>query len=276
MPPGGYQLPVQSVIGHDDVGMQATTYTPPRAPVAAAYYAGDGPPGGRADGKRGRAKGRWSKGGGPEAKGKGALGKDAPWQPRAPVKGKGKDWRLPPTPPHLYSDGTPDATSRVWDLYILETDNRGRTLMWHGLPSRCSAESDLLQRLYELRLLDRLQYLYMPVDTDNQFRMNGSRGKGYAFLHFFDPGAVEEMLRRTEAGLDVSSRKETSVSVASYQGISANLYQILASPMIMSMKGFFFARVAGRLEKIYIQELQAMHVWESARARGAARRRADG
>jgi hypothetical protein len=121
----------------------------------------------------------------------------------------------------------------------------------------------LLRRLEEIHLLDKLQYLYMPVG-DTQYRMNGTRGKGYAFLHFFDVEAVDVLLNRAEQGLHVSGRKNTSVARARYQGISANLKQILSSPNVESMKGHFFARMNGQLKKFSIHDILTAAQFHSA------------
>jgi hypothetical protein len=213
-------------------------------------------------GSRGQQDERRAKGG--SQKGQDGKGRDGSREKGGKGKGKEVSRRSPANFPRAYVDGTLESTQRMWDLYVKQGDNRGQTLMWHGLPSRCNAASDLLPRLEEIQLLDKLQYLYMPVDGDNQFRMNGSRGKGYAFLHFFDLDAVDAMMKRAEEGLHVSSRRETSLAVASYQGISANLQQILSSPMIASMKGHFFGRVEGQLEKLYIQDLLTVHTQGSS------------
>lgn len=175
-------------------------------------------------------------------------------QSRGGSKGKRKEasWRSAAQQCRVYADGSFESTQRIWDSYIRQEDNRGKTLFWHGLPSRCEVASDLLRRLEEIHLLDKLQYLYMPVG-DTQYRT--TRGKGYAFLHFFDLEAVDDLLNRSEQGLHVSGRQDTSLTNAESQGISANLKQILSSPKVEAMKGHFFARMNGQLEKFSIHDI---------------------
>jgi hypothetical protein len=147
---------------------------------------------------------------------------------------------------------------RLWDRYMRKADNRGVTLMWHALGSRCSVEADLLPKLQEAGLLSELMYLYMPTDADHPSRANRAReprAKGYAFVHF-PPRAAQAM---QEQALDVTGKRATAAHVAKFQGITANLTQFLSSPVIHAMTGYFYVRMNGRLEKIYIQDLWQVH-----------------
>jgi hypothetical protein len=146
----------------------------------------------------------------------------------------------------------------VYYTFLLKSDNRGVTIMWHGLPSRSIPEIQLFPMLAELGVEDKLQYFYMPVQNNKRIGNLGLRGKGYVFIHFFDQDTLRYFLRKVEEGLEVGEKK-TSTTLALHQGISANLEQILASPRIATMSGDVYIRTNEELHRISIQSLYQTH-----------------
>jgi hypothetical protein len=149
-----------------------------------------------------------------------------------------------------------DPNARVYLQYIQQKDNSGVTIMWHGIPSRCTAENDLLPLLKKIAV-DHLKYLYLPMNHHSKshgMRSTKVRNKGYAFLHFGDVAAAADFAARVDGGLSVS-RKRTSTTLAVYQGISANLKQLLEAPESRTAHSVVYVRQGGRMDRICLRAL---------------------
>jgi len=90
----------------------------------------------------------------------------------------------------------------VFQEFVKNVDNRGVTLMWHGIPLTWLAEPDVLDALRTINARD-VAYVYMPHtfwqrrSTTNTPRRN----KGYVFVHFMTSEAAvefQETLRHTD------------------------------------------------------------------------------
>lgn len=148
-----------------------------------------------------------------------------------------------------------DATRRVHWRYVHNKDDAGVTIMWHGIPSKCTAESDLLP------MLDALapdhQYVYLPMNQHSKsHRSTKCRNKGYAFVHFADESAAQAFEKRVEQGLSMC--KKTSTTLAAFQGISANLAQLFAAPKTRTTDSIIYVRFAGRMERVGVHELASL------------------
>jgi hypothetical protein len=129
--------------------------------------------------------------------------------------------------------------------------------MWHGIPSKCSAESDLLALLDAIGCV--YQYLYLPMNQHSKtHRGTKCRNKGYAFVHFGDEAQAAEFARRVEEGLSLC--KKTSTTLAAFQGISSNLAQLFAAPHTRTMDSVVYVRQSGRMERVGVHELASLGV----------------
>jgi hypothetical protein len=105
--------------------------------------------------------------------------------------------------------------------YLINTDNSGRTLMWHGISTKFQVKPDLLDMLAATEAKD-VGYLYLPL---NNWEKKGKpigkcRNKGYAFIHF-----------RTEAAAsDFEQKAGYETTRAKHQGISVNLRRLVSAP----------------------------------------------
>lgn len=148
-----------------------------------------------------------------------------------------------------------NANLRVHWRYVHNRDDTGVTVMWHGIPSKCTAERDLLPMLDSIAA--HHEYLYLPMNQHSKsHRATKSRNKGYAFVHFGDEASAQAFANRVEQG--VALCKKTSTTLAAFQGISANLEQLFAAPQMRTTDSVIYIRHLGRMEQVGVHELASL------------------
>jgi hypothetical protein len=143
----------------------------------------------------------------------------------------------------------------VFQEFVKNVDNRGVTLMWHGIPLTWLAEPDVLDALRTINARD-VTYVYMPHtfwqrrSTTNTPRRN----KGYVFVHFMTSEAAvefQETLRHTDLStLFEAFVKPTSTTLATYQGVTANLHQLMELPRKHAGLGTLYVRADGEMHHL--------------------------
>ena len=110
--------------------------------------------------------------------------------------------------------------------YLVNTDNSGMTLMWHGLPTKYHMNPDLIRIIEDIDA-QNVSYLYLPLNHWEKSRVSCGkcRNKGYAFVHFKTAADAEEFTRKV-SDYTIESRRSTATTLAAHQGVSLNLTQI--------------------------------------------------
>jgi hypothetical protein len=105
--------------------------------------------------------------------------------------------------------------------YLINTDNSGQTLMWHGLSTKFQVRPHLLNILKKIQATD-VGYIYLPQNIwEKKGKPTGKvRNKGYAFIHFRTEAAASHF--QQQAGFDCTT--------AVLQGISVNLTMLVSAP----------------------------------------------
>jgi hypothetical protein len=144
--------------------------------------------------------------------------------------------------------------------YLVNTDNSGTTLMWHGLPTKYHMNPDLIQ-IIEAIDAQGVGYLYLPLNHWEKSRVSCGkcRNKGYAFVHFKTNEAAEEFTRKV-AEYTIESRRSTATTLAAHQGISLNLTQLVTAPQKRTAAGsIFLPNAEGNFECVTIASLRKLH-----------------
>lgn len=141
--------------------------------------------------------------------------------------------------------------------YLVNTDNSGRTLMWHGMSTKSQVDPHLIGILDAIQAKD-VGYIYLP---QNIWEKKGKpidkcRNKGYAFIHFLTEVAASDFAEKLyvycgeKAGL-----AETTHAV--HQGISTNLRALLSAPQKRTnAASIFLPNRNNRFERVPIQALR--------------------
>jgi hypothetical protein len=127
-----------------------------------------------------------------------------------------------------------------YQKYLVNTDNGGKTLMWHGLPTKFQVEPDLLRILDAIKA-EGVQCLYLPL---NHWEKKGNprgkcRNKGYAFVHFRTEAAASDFTEKISA-YSTGGPGLTATTEAARQGISANLRALASVPQKRAAAGALF------------------------------------
>jgi hypothetical protein len=141
--------------------------------------------------------------------------------------------------------------------YIVNTDDSGLTLMWHGLPTKYQVEPHLVGILDAISA-ENVEYLYLPVNHwEKKDKMQGKcRNKGYAFIHFRTEAAAADFTHKvTEHCTD--KHRLTATTKAVHQGVSANLRALVSAPVKRTLAGHLYLQnTVGKLERISIRALR--------------------
>jgi hypothetical protein len=129
------------------------------------------------------------------------------------------------------AQATEDFVQTQFQKYITNTDDSGKTLMWHGMSTKFQVDPHLIGILDAIEAED-VGYLYLP---QNNWEKKGKplrkcRNKGYAFIHFMTEAAAADFIRKlTYNCTDKQELTETTEAV--HQGISANLKMLITAPV---------------------------------------------
>merc|ERR1719247_3989462 len=144
--------------------------------------------------------------------------------------------------------------------YLVNTDNSGVTLMWHGLPTKFHMNPDLLRIIEDIDA-QGVGYLYLPLNHWEKSRVSCGkcRNKGYAFVHFKTQHYAEEFTRKI-AEYTIESRRATATTLAAHQGISLNLFQLVTAPQKRTAAGsIYLPNAEGKFECVTIASLRKLH-----------------
>jgi hypothetical protein len=144
--------------------------------------------------------------------------------------------------------------------YLVDTDNSGLTLMWHGLPTKYHMKPDLL-RIFETIDAQGVEYLYLPLNHWEKSRVTCGkcRNKGYAFVHFKTVHDADDFTKKI-ADYTIESRRSTATTLAAHQGISLNLFQLVTAPQKRTASGTIFLKSAeDTFECVTISSLRKLH-----------------
>jgi hypothetical protein len=159
----------------------------------------------------------------------------------------------------------------VYARYLREPDSAypvtGTTLMCHDLLNKFKVEPDLLQIFEELGVLAFVDYVYLPLTYlktgTAQKVKKACRNKGYCFVHFSTPEAAEIFSAKVPAmvlpGSAVASGKHIHSSAAKFQGIAANLAELLDidSKEWRARTGYVHIRLGDKLERVGLNALRS-------------------
>jgi hypothetical protein len=137
--------------------------------------------------------------------------------------------------------------------YIMNTENRGTTLMWHGIPNKWSVSPELFDALEALNARD-VGMVYMPLGHwERRHRLGVRRNKGYAFVHFLTVEAAKDFA--AAVATQKITEKAASTTLATYQGISANLRTLMQMTRKRSNTGTIFVLADGGLKQVHKKTL---------------------
>jgi hypothetical protein len=150
------------------------------------------------------------------------------------------------------------ALAHVFREYIRNENDAGCTLMWHSLPSKCHVEPDLVPILRDLGAHD-VEYIYLPVNHWERTRAAASkcRNKGYAFVHFASAESAKAFTQNVAKPVD-KLKKQTSTTEAVFQGISANIAQLLRAPHKRTSDGVIYVKMDGEMRGVYLGSLRKL------------------
>lgn len=154
--------------------------------------------------------------------------------------------------------GAPDTEMTAYAIreYVEQERNDGLTMIWHGLPTKCCVERDILPALERLGATE-LEYLYLPLVHWDKRK---GRSKGYAFLHFASEAAAKDFAEKATEPIEFLSMKKTrthGTGAASFQGISANILQLLHAPTRRGVPNSrIYLRVGGAMRGVSIDSLR--------------------
>jgi hypothetical protein len=147
-----------------------------------------------------------------------------------------------------------------FEKYLVNTDNSGTTLMWHGLPTKYHMNPDLI-RIIEAIDVQGVGYLYLPLNHWEKSRVSCGkcRNKGYAFVHFKTQADADEFTRKVTE-YTIESRRSTATTHAAHQGISLNLAQLVTAPQKRTAAGaIYLPNAEGQFECVTIASLRKLH-----------------
>lgn len=158
--------------------------------------------------------------------------------------------------------GTRESTTAlefVFREFVAKERNDGYTIMWHGLPSKCHVEPDLIPVLEAMGATD-VEYIYLPLNHWEKTRAASSkcRNKGYAFLHFSSEAAAKDFAEKVVEPIEMLNTKKTSTTAAWFQGISANLIQLLQAPHKRTADGMIYLRMGKKMRGVFLGSLRKM------------------
>jgi hypothetical protein len=144
--------------------------------------------------------------------------------------------------------------------YLVNTDNSGITLMWHGLPTKYHMNPDLIRIIEDIDA-QGVSYLYLPLNHWEKSRVSCGkcRNKGYAFVHFKTSADAEEFTRKVSE-YAIESRRSTATTHAAHQGVSLNLTQLVTAPQKRTAAGaIYLPNAEGKFECVTIASLRKLH-----------------
>jgi hypothetical protein len=151
----------------------------------------------------------------------------------------------------------------IGQKYLVNTDNSGCTVMWHGLATKCQVEPHLIETLDRIGA-ENVGYIYLPQnhwETKITLRTK-CRNKGYAFIHFREEAAAAVFAEKIAGHFRHSPQKRrTLTTMAEHQGVSANLRaefqaaKTISEAITLSQKnGSYFIRrnaILGIIQRTY-------------------------
>merc|ERR1719191_2041793 len=147
--------------------------------------------------------------------------------------------------------------------YLVNTDNSGMTLMWHGLTTKYQVKPDLIRIIEDIDA-QGVTYLYLPLNhwekSSGKSRISSGkcRNKGYAFVHFKTAANAEEFTRKLSEYTFESRRPRTTL--AAHQGVSLNLTQLVTAPQKRTAAGaIYLPNAMGKLECATIASLRKLY-----------------
>jgi hypothetical protein len=149
-----------------------------------------------------------------------------------------------------------------YQKYLGSTDNSGKTLMWHGLPTKLQVEPHLLDILDEIEVKQKdVEYLYLPLNhwEKKDSSLGKCRNKGYAFIHFRTEEAASDFTRKVTE-FNTEKRRLTATTEAVHQGVSANLRALVDAPQKRTTAGAFYLsnKATGHYERVPIHTFREL------------------
>jgi hypothetical protein len=152
------------------------------------------------------------------------------------------------TPASDDEEGHEDFLKEQICRYLINTDNSGQTLMWHGLSTKFQVRPHLL-KIMEASQVEDLEYIYLPQNIwEKKGKPIGKvRNKGYAFIHFRTEAAASDFQKKV--GYDTTK--------AVLQGISANLRTLVSAPQKRTTDAvIYLPNKMNEFERVPIHELR--------------------
>jgi hypothetical protein len=153
--------------------------------------------------------------------------------------------------------------AELFQKYLVNTDNSGMTLMWHGLTTKYQMKPDLIRIIEDIDA-QGVAYLYLPLNhwekSSGKFRISSGkcRNKGYAFVHFKTAANAEEFTRKLSEYTFESRRPRTTL--AAHQGVSLNLTQLVTAPQKRTAAGaIYLPNAMGKFECATIASLRKLY-----------------
>ena len=148
--------------------------------------------------------------------------------------------------------------------YLVNTDDSGVTLMWHGLSTKCSVYPHLIRIIEDIDA-QGVAYLYLPLNYwEKSSKGKDPRNKGYAFVHFKTAADAEEFARkvsehttRPEGSTHIQQHTLTATTPATQHGVSLNLTQLVSAPQRRAAApAVYLPNAEGKFECVTIASLR--------------------
>ena len=154
-----------------------------------------------------------------------------------------------------YPTGPTARSAPQFQKYLVNTDNSGMTLMWHGLSTKYRVDPHLISIIEDIDA-QGVAYLYLPL---YHWEKKKIRNKGYAFVHLKTAADAEEFTRKVWK-YTVESRRSTPTTLAAHQGISLNLTQLVTAPQKSTVAGaIYLPNAEGKFECVTIPSLRKLY-----------------
>jgi hypothetical protein len=153
--------------------------------------------------------------------------------------------------PSSDDEGHEDVLTEHIRRYLINTDNSGQTLMWHGLSTKFQVRPHLLNILKSNEVED-VGYIYLPQNVwEKKGKPVGKvRNKGYAFIHFRTKAAAADF--QWKAGYDCTE--------AVHQGISVNLRVLVSAPEKRTVEAaIYLPNKMNEFERVPIHALRDLY-----------------
>jgi hypothetical protein len=171
---------------------------------------------------------------------------------------------------------------KIYQEYLAEgvenaLEDMGVTIMLRDIPYKMRVEPHVFDLIKNTSDLNHVDYIYLPL-TEPNHGSDGTRNKGYCFVHFSNKESAQLFVSRLEEYVFPASvfpaSKMMKAGLAKFQGLSLNLHNVLDihSKKWRPKKGYVYIRRAGgklvpygllRLRNL-LKARERSHTWKAS------------